>query len=97
LIPQQQTTTHLPSSPLKSPLVVPLQEKQEKQGKERASAAMASKLAAIWNHPAGPKTSEPLFFLSPSLWFCPLAACYKSHVLSLVTSIELGIDCFFGK
>ncbi len=45
-----------------------------------------------------PKLVSPLFFLSPSLFFCPLgAACYKSDVLSVVTSIELGIDCSFGK
>jgi hypothetical protein len=45
-----------------------------------------------------PKLVSPLFFLSPSLFYYPLgAACYKSDVLSVVTSIELGIDCSFGK
>ncbi len=37
--------------------------RRNRRSKEkRASATMASKLAAFWNHPAGPKTSEHPFF-----------------------------------
>lgn len=91
---QQQPICHLPSS-----LHWLSHHRRSRRSKEkRASATMASKLTAFWNHPAGPKTSEPLFFLVPiSFLLYPLAACYKSDVLSVVTSIELGIECSFGK
>ncbi len=63
---QQQPICHLPSS-----LHWLSHHRRSRRSKEKgASANMASKLTAFWNHPAGPKTSEPLFFLSPSLFFC---------------------------